>query len=392
MTSEIGELSAKATYYTNRVKNATKITDIYVARAKREVLTLIETLKSQITPRTRANLTVAHDGEVVLERTTLRGLYLTPSSGIKRLRIKGGVVLYNITLVGIPVIVEGSNNLLVNVKVDGLGRTDCIVVSGNNNTLFNVTVMNCITGIYIYHGHNNIVWNFNITRASRLLLGVEAGNNNIVANGYGIGPYPTFGILIWRGKENVVYNVTIASAHNNFLFNVDGGRLYLVNTKCLRAPGLTSDDYYEGAVRNDGEVYIINPVAIGSATEVIGACGNGSVYVVNPHFRNNMGLFLFFSCGTQRLNVIVINGSASTAETRTWYRSLVPRGVKLVLLNTTVTPIDFTLKGGQIETLPYPLPLALVVSSLRVYNKLMLLVAVPLFLTLVVRLLVRRHK
>jgi hypothetical protein len=145
--------------------------------------------------------------------------------------------------------------------------------------------------------------------------------------------------------------------------------LFLVNCQAVRRYGLYGDDYFEGSVARNGKVFIMNPIMIESGTDALILSGSdGIIYVVNPYFFRCQSL-ISFPLYHENLTVIFINATLSLVETKTWYRSYIPNGVKLVMINTTFTLLEFIYCKGIIETYPLPLFVSLLKDTIKVFWK-----------------------
>lgn len=318
----------------------------------------------------------------------------------KRVKISLGDnnYVYNVIFINIDVEIAGSSNILYKVKIDGNNSSPYgLRILGNNNIIYEIDIQNVGIGVEIYSS-NNTLMKFNITNVGRgpvkespKLISIKNGNDNIVSLGYGKAPYSNWGIYVEGGAENIIHNVTITSAHNYFKFG-DVKTLYLIMPKAIREEGMYGDDYFEGNAIEGGEIYVFEPTATSSGTEafILGG-GNFTFYIVKPKFYKNQGLFSFTN--PNNLTLIIVNGSLSLIETSTWYRSIITHGVRMILICSRVTLLDFYTQGGIIESLPEPLWLVIVVSSMQDYGALLFLTIIIFVVpTSIMKYIIRRQR
>jgi len=327
-----------------------------------------------------------YNDSLVIDHSALYNVTIIATTPNSKVIIGARNTLINITFIGLPeIVIKGESNVILGMRVIGLNRTRSLTIYGSNNLLYDVYIADVGIGIKFINSHNNVLWKFNISRVgmtpvveSPKLISILQGNNNVIAHGYGLGPYPNWGIYIERGMNNIIFNVTITSAHNYFKFaNVES--LYIVQCKALRKAGFYGDDYVEGSIMDNGKLFIINTTFIGSGTDALHFSGkNATVYVVNPIFFLNQNLVLITE-PWNNLTIIFVNGSLSLVETETWYLSYIPQGVKLILINTTITLLELLRFSGIIETYPLPLPLTLIYGTVKAFWKLLLILFVIIF-------------
>jgi hypothetical protein len=304
-------------------------------------------------------------------------------------------ILINITFIGVSeIIIQGDYNMIIGTRIN---KTRGVFVKGSNNLLYDVSMSHVAMGIKIINSYNNTIWKFNVSYVGYLPVGespkiiaIINGNNNLIAHGIGVAPYPNWGIYIERGANNIVFNVTIASAHNYFKFS-EVESLFIVNCQATRKHKLYGDDYFEGSVARNGKVFIMNSAMIGSGADALLLSGrDGVVYVVNPYFFKSQSLISFYSY-YENLTVIFINTTLSLVETKTWYRSYIPYGVKLVLINTTFTLLEFIYCKGTIETYPLPLFISLLKDTIKVFWKVLIVILAFIFVPpVVVNFIIRK--
>jgi len=343
-------------------------------------LRILRSIKNLIHDVSNREINLQNNQELFIDREVLVNTIINGLDvDVSKVKIGTRCILVNVTFIGVSeIIIQGDYNVIFGIQIMGLNKTCGIFIKGSNNLLYDIDMSHTGTGIKIINSHNNTIWKFNISHVGRPPIGespkiieIIEGDNNLIAHGIGIAPYPNWGIYVERGADNIIFNVTIISAHNYFKFS-EVESLFIVNCQAIREYGLYGDDYFEGSVAKNGRVFIINSAMIGSGTDaLLFSGGNGGViYVVNPYFSRCQSLVSIHN-PCENLTVVFINASLSLVETKTWYRSYIPHGVKLVLINTTLTLLEFIWIKGTIESYPMPLFITLFKDTIKVFWKIL---------------------
>jgi hypothetical protein len=360
--------------YIEEVDSARRYVFSIVNERKDAILRALKSIKSHTYNIPHQEIILQNNQELSIDHGILMNAIINGlNANVSRVIIGTRCILINTTFIGVSeIIIQGDYNMIIGIR---LNKTHGVFVKGSNNLLYDVIMSHTAMGIKIINTCNNTIWKFNISYVGYLPVGespkiiaIINGNNNLIAHGIGVAPYSNWGIYIERGANNIVFNVTIASAHNYFKFN-EVKSLFLVNCQAIRKHGLYGDDYFEGSVARNGKVFIMNPIMIESGTDALILSGSdGIIYVVNPYFFRCQSL-ISFSLYHENLTVIFINATLSLVETKTWYRSYIPNGVKLVMINTTFTLLEFIYCKGIIETYPLPLFVSLLKDTIKVFWK-----------------------